>query len=98
MLTTLSNPFYKINEQLIKECAGKTIAVDMNTGDILLIRTSIEILQHMMQKIYPNVVYAQVTLPENKLMHQPVINHPKEHDLLSFRSGYLAPTTRPIDK
>jgi len=69
-MKTLFNPFYKINEQIAREHAGKTLAVDMETGDILLVRTSIEILQYMMKKLYPDVIYSQVTLPENKLTYQ----------------------------
>ena len=62
-MDNLPNPFSKITEQDIKENAGKTLAIDMETGDILLVRTAVDVLQHTMQKLYPNVRYARITLP-----------------------------------
>lgn len=60
---TLFNPFSKITEQDIRENSGKTLAVDMETGDILVVRAAVDVLQHVMQTLYPNVRYARLTLP-----------------------------------
>lgn len=55
---------FKINETDITENAGKILAVDMQTGYILAVRSDMEILQHAMRTAYPDVKYAQIILPK----------------------------------
>lgn len=58
------NPFSKITERDFEENAGKTFAIDIETGDILVVRQCVEVLQHVMRTLYPGVRYARLTLPE----------------------------------
>lgn len=61
------NPFYQVTKQVMQENAGKTLAIDTKTGNILLSRSCVEILRHEMRVQFPDVVYARLTLPNKDL-------------------------------
>lgn len=57
------NTFHQITKQVMQENAGKTLAIDTKTGNILLSRSCLEVLQYEMRVKFPNVIYARLTLP-----------------------------------
>lgn len=59
-----TNPSFKFTKEDVEQNAGKTLAIDVETGDILAVRACIEILDHVMRTMYPGVSYAKVTMPE----------------------------------
>lgn len=63
----MNNPFFKINKTDIAANAGKILAVDIETGDILVVKSDIEILQHTMRTLYPGVKYAYITMPKEEV-------------------------------
>lgn len=59
----MNNPFSLITEADCRKYAGKTIAIDMDTGKILESAATLHVLRSKMTTYHPNVKYARITLP-----------------------------------
>ena len=59
----LFNPFRGITSEVMEQYSGQTLAIELDTGDILYAGVAVDVLQHKMRGLYPGVRYARLTLP-----------------------------------
>lgn len=57
------NPFSKITRDVMEKYQGQTLAISLDSGDILYAGHAVDVLQHKMRTSYPGIKYARLTLP-----------------------------------